>query len=88
MVAALALSVRNKTAQELGVSRDEIEVSLTNLVKTELAAQSGPEGGMIALTPFGREFLRKDGLRLVHDCPGSHALHVGIQNGDKAIKID
>jgi hypothetical protein len=52
------MSVRNKTAQELGVSRDEIEVSLTNLVKTELAAQSGPEGGTIALTPFGREFLR------------------------------
>jgi hypothetical protein len=52
------MSVRNKTAQELGVSRDEIEVSLTNLVKTELAAQSGPEGGMIALTSLGREFLR------------------------------
>jgi hypothetical protein len=53
---AAGMSVRNKTA--LGVSRDEIEVSLTNLVKTEFAAQSGPEGGMIALTPFGGEFLR------------------------------
>jgi Abortive infection alpha len=52
------MSDRNKIAEELGVSRDEVDVSLTNLVKTEFAISLGPDGGMIALRPFGREFLR------------------------------
>jgi Abortive infection alpha len=49
---------RNKIVEELGGSRDEVNVSLTNLVNTEFAVRSGPDAGMLELTPFGREFLR------------------------------
>jgi hypothetical protein len=47
---------RNEMANELSISRDEVDVSLENLVKVELA--SDPHGSLIALTALGREFLR------------------------------
>jgi Abortive infection alpha len=49
-------SQRNEMAGELGISRDEVEVSLANLRRVELAFE--PEGNLIAITALGREFLR------------------------------
>jgi hypothetical protein len=43
-------------AEELGISRDEVEVSLANLRRVELAFE--PQGNLIAITALGREFLR------------------------------
>jgi hypothetical protein len=47
---------RNAMASRLDVTRDEVDVSLRNLVKVELAFEVNQS--MTALTPFGREFLR------------------------------
>jgi hypothetical protein len=47
---------RNEMAGELGISRDEVEVSLANLRRVELAFE--PQGNLIAITALGREFLR------------------------------
>jgi len=54
------LGARNKIAQDLGVSRDEVDVSMMNLVNVSFAGSAGnvPTGNMTVLTPFGREFLR------------------------------
>jgi hypothetical protein len=46
----------NELAAQLGVSRDEVDVSLANLVKLDLAHKVG--GGEALTSPFGREFLR------------------------------
>ena len=45
-----------RNENELSISRDEVDVSLENLVKVELA--SDPHGSLIALTALGRELLR------------------------------
>jgi hypothetical protein len=47
----------NAMASELGMTRDELEVSLANLVKVELLFEP-PNTKMAVLSPFGREFLR------------------------------
>jgi DNA-binding MarR family transcriptional regulator len=58
---------QNKMSEELGVSRDEVDVSVNNLVKANFAGpagmnpftgQSNTSATLIGLTPFGREFLR------------------------------
>jgi hypothetical protein len=41
------MSVRNNTAQELGVSRDEIEVSLKTWSRPNLQRSRDQRGGMI-----------------------------------------
>ncbi len=46
---------RNAVAQQLGISRDELEISLKNLIRLELLSEMG--GGGAATTPLGREFL-------------------------------
>jgi hypothetical protein len=48
---------RNAIAKDLNVSRDEVDVSIANLVKVEFAAEPH-RGAATNLTPFGREFLR------------------------------
>ena len=57
MVAALTWA---KIAQDLGGSRDEVDVSMMNLVNVSFAGSAGnvPTGNMTVLTRFGREFLR------------------------------
>jgi abortive infection alpha-like protein len=47
---------RNVMGPELGMSRDEVDVSLTNLIRAELVFE--PTTQEAALSPFGREFLR------------------------------
>jgi hypothetical protein len=47
---------RNAMASELGMSRDEVDVSLANLIRAELVFE--PNTQMAALSAFGREFLR------------------------------
>lgn len=47
---------RNNVAADLGVSRDEVDVSLRNLVKVEFALE--PNVTVTGLSAFGREFLR------------------------------
>jgi hypothetical protein len=59
---------RNKMAADFGVSRDEVDVSVANLVKANFAGPAGADpfigqsdlsaSLMVGLTPFGREFLR------------------------------
>jgi hypothetical protein len=56
---------QNTMAADLGVSRDEVDVSVNNLVKANFAARAGMNPFMgqsnldatfaIGLTPFGRE---------------------------------
>jgi hypothetical protein len=48
---------RNKAAKDLNVSRDEVDVSVANLVKVEFAEELHA-GAPTNLIPFGREFLR------------------------------
>jgi len=43
-------------ATEVSMSRDEIDVSLTNVIRAELVFE--PNTQEAALSPFGREFLR------------------------------
>jgi hypothetical protein len=61
------LNTLSKIAGELGVSRDEVDVSVGNLAKVNFAGnlgagvftgQLGAGAYLIGLTPFGREFLR------------------------------
>jgi hypothetical protein len=47
---------RNKLAEGLHVARDEVDVSLENLVRVGFASAGLPM--MTVLTLFGREFLR------------------------------
>jgi DNA-binding MarR family transcriptional regulator len=47
---------QNEMAGELGLSRDEVDVSVGNLLRVELA--SDPHGAFVTLTALGREFLR------------------------------
>ena len=47
---------RNVMATEVSMSRDEIDVSLTNVIRAELVFE--PNTQEAALSPFGREFLR------------------------------
>jgi Abortive infection alpha len=47
---------RNTAANDLRVNRDEVDVSIQNLVKAEFLGTPG--GNVVALTSFGREFLR------------------------------
>jgi hypothetical protein len=47
---------RENMAHELGVSRDEIDVSISNLIKLELF--DSPRNQETFISPFGREFLR------------------------------
>ncbi len=59
---------QNTMARELRVSRDDVDVSVANLIKANFAGPAGTSSFtnpmnvsavyMIALTPFGREFLR------------------------------
>jgi hypothetical protein len=48
----------NARATELGMERDELEVSLENLVRAELLSEASTNVKMVVLSPFGREFLR------------------------------
>jgi hypothetical protein len=53
--------MRNDLAKQLHTSRDEIDVSIANLVKLELAYSSSPDPAAavaVPISPFGREFLR------------------------------
>ena len=50
------MGYRNKMAEKLNVTRDEVDVSLENLVRQGFA--SDPHGVATTLAPFGREFLR------------------------------
>jgi hypothetical protein len=62
------MGTQNTMAGELGVSRDEVDVSVTNLINVNFAGPLGtsPFAGQaianvalaIGLTPFGRKFLR------------------------------
>jgi hypothetical protein len=62
------MGTQNTVAREFGVSRDEVDVSVANLVKAGFASPPGVSpftnpmnvGStfIIVLTPFGREFLR------------------------------
>jgi hypothetical protein len=47
---------RNKLAGMMHVDRDEIDVSVENLVKAGLLQPTTPPN--VAIGPFGREFLR------------------------------
>jgi len=51
---------RNTLAEQLHASRDEIDVSVANLVKLELVYSSRPDStaAPTSITPFAREFLR------------------------------
>jgi hypothetical protein len=51
------------SSSELYMSRDEVDVSLTNLVRAELVFEI-PGTKLAVLSPFGREF-----LRVVMDAP-------------------
>jgi Abortive infection alpha len=53
-------ATKNRAAEELGVTRDEVEVSLMNLQKVGFAFEMNPP--VTALTAFGREFLRTLGI--------------------------
>jgi Abortive infection alpha len=46
---------KDKTARELGLTLDELLVSVRNLQELYIASDNGTQ---VALTPFGREFLR------------------------------
>jgi hypothetical protein len=57
---AMTGQTRNTLAGQLHASRDEIDVSVANLIKLELVYSPRPESTGIAagITAFGREFLR------------------------------
>jgi hypothetical protein len=48
----------DELAKRLDVSRDEIDASLSNLVKLDLTARSYTSGADAVITPLGRELLR------------------------------
>jgi hypothetical protein len=51
---------RNALADQLHATRDEIDVSVANLIKLELVYSSRPESTAVAagISALGREFLR------------------------------
>jgi hypothetical protein len=50
-------TARNAIAEKLSVSRDQADVSITNLEKLGLIISINPPN-VVAVSPFGREFLR------------------------------
>jgi hypothetical protein len=52
-------NARQKVAGELSISRDEVEVSGSNLLKLELLMESPThDPSFTVISPLGREFLR------------------------------
>jgi len=48
---------RNAVAEELHISRDELDVTLANLVRLDVFFEPNIGGSVVGTTPFGREFL-------------------------------
>jgi hypothetical protein len=47
---------RNSSVARLGISRDEVDISVSNLERLELMRQVNSQ--VVVISPFGREFLR------------------------------